>query len=406
MKAQKVLFITTGIAPFVAENESSLKGRILPQSIQEQGHEIRTFSPKWGNINERRNQLHEVIRLSGMNLIIDDTDHPLIIKVASLPSARMQIYFIDNDDYFMKRGILTDKDGKEYFIKQFIERKYPANDTVSSPERLQKKIKECQQFEQGKKKIYQVLNRSSDGNAVRVEEFFRVESKYYIAMKKINSLNLSLSDITKLSQDEIKRLCAIIAHAIASLHKGRLIHADLKPDNILFTKTPAGKLTAKIIDFDSSFLETDTPEPGETIIGDFHYFSPEACMTIWGEKVELSCKMDIFALGVLFHQYFTGELPGYNTAESTYSGEAVAKGETLIISDKLPADVTELITNMLDVDPNKRPSASDVFHAFSNIPDTDEEEIASPPIADSYGYKPVINASTTRSDPFFRPGDL
>lgn len=114
MKAKKVLFITTEIAPFVTENEHSLKGRILPQSIQEHGHEIRTFSPKWGNINERRNQLHEVIRLSGMNLIIDDTDHPLIIKVASLPSARMQIYFIDNDDYFTKRGILTDKDGKEY----------------------------------------------------------------------------------------------------------------------------------------------------------------------------------------------------------------------------------------------------------------------------------------------------
>lgn len=114
MKAKKVLFITTEIAPFVAENEQSLKGRIMPQSIQELGHEIRTFSPKWGNINERRNQLHEVIRLSGMNLIIDDTDHPLIIKVASLPSARMQVFFIDNDDYFMKRGILTDKEGKEY----------------------------------------------------------------------------------------------------------------------------------------------------------------------------------------------------------------------------------------------------------------------------------------------------
>ena len=114
MKAKKVLFITTEIEPFVPENEHSLKGRILPQSIQEAGHEIRTFSPKWGNINERRNQLHEVIRLSGMNLIIDDTDHPLIIKVASLPSARMQVFFIDNDDYFMKRGILTDKEGKEY----------------------------------------------------------------------------------------------------------------------------------------------------------------------------------------------------------------------------------------------------------------------------------------------------
>ena len=114
MKAKKVLFITTEIEPFVPENKTSLKGRILPQAIQELGHEIRTFSPKWGIINERRNQLHEVIRLSGMNLIIDETDHPLIIKVATLTSAKMQIYFIDNDDYFMKRGILTDKEGKEY----------------------------------------------------------------------------------------------------------------------------------------------------------------------------------------------------------------------------------------------------------------------------------------------------
>lgn len=114
MKAKKILIITTEIDPFVTESEKSLKGRILPQSLQEKGHEVRTFSPKWGNINERRNQLHEVIRLSGMNLIIDETDHPLIIKVASLPSAKIQVFFIDNDDYFMKRNILTDKEGKEY----------------------------------------------------------------------------------------------------------------------------------------------------------------------------------------------------------------------------------------------------------------------------------------------------
>ena len=73
-----------------------------------------TFMPKWGNINERRNQLHEVIRLSGMNLIIDDTDHPLIIKVASIQSARMQVYFIDNDDYFQNRLQVTDENGEEY----------------------------------------------------------------------------------------------------------------------------------------------------------------------------------------------------------------------------------------------------------------------------------------------------
>ena len=113
-KANKVLFITQEITPYVSESEMSLVGRNLPQAIQEKGREIRTFMPKWGNINERRNQLHEVIRLSGMNLIIDDTDHPLIIKVASIQSARMQVYFIDNDDYFQNRLQVVDENGVEY----------------------------------------------------------------------------------------------------------------------------------------------------------------------------------------------------------------------------------------------------------------------------------------------------
>jgi len=114
MKAKKILFITQEITPFVPESERALIGRNLPQAIQERGHEIRTFTPKWGIINERRNQLHEVIRLSGMNLIIDETDHPLIIKVSSIQAARMQIYFIDNDDYFQKRTMTCDPDGNEY----------------------------------------------------------------------------------------------------------------------------------------------------------------------------------------------------------------------------------------------------------------------------------------------------
>jgi len=112
--ANKVLFITQEIIPYVAESEMSNAGRKLPQGIQEKGREIRTFMPKWGNVNERRNQLHEVIRLSGMNLIIDDTDHPLIIKVASIQAARMQVYFIDNDDYFQNRLMATDEEGAEY----------------------------------------------------------------------------------------------------------------------------------------------------------------------------------------------------------------------------------------------------------------------------------------------------
>lgn len=301
------------------------------------------------------------------------------------------------------------KNGKDYFIKQFVEQKYPANDTVSSPERLAKKIKACERFEQRKKALYQMLNENSDGNAVRVEEFFRIESKYYISMRKIESIHWSVEDVAKLPSGEIRRLCAIIAHSVASLHKGRMIHADLKPDNILFMKTDAGYTTAKIIDFDSGFLETDPPGPGETIVGDFHYFSPEACRSIWGEEVELTCKMDIFALGVLFHQYFAGELPGFNTEESTYSGEAVAKGEVLVVSSKIPNDIRELLTEMLDIDPGKRPTAMDVFYSLRGIvaaADADTCEDHAPVHEDTVVKEAVIEASTTSSNPFFRPGDL
>lgn len=111
---KKVLFINQEITPYVPESEMSVMGNLMPHKIQELGFEIRTFMPKWGIINERRGQLHEVIRLSGMNLIIDDTDHPLIIKVASIPQSRIQVYFIDNEDYFQKRKTTVDDNGDEY----------------------------------------------------------------------------------------------------------------------------------------------------------------------------------------------------------------------------------------------------------------------------------------------------
>ena len=114
MAKKKILFINQEITPYVPETEMSLMGKALPQAMQEKGHEIRTFMPKWGNINERRGQLHEVIRLSGMNLIINDTDHPLIIKVASIQQAHVQVYFIDNDDYFSKRQMEKDEMGNDY----------------------------------------------------------------------------------------------------------------------------------------------------------------------------------------------------------------------------------------------------------------------------------------------------
>jgi len=120
MSKKRILYISQEISPYLPESHLSKIGRNLPQNIQEKGKEIRTFMPKYGCINERRHQLHEVIRLSGMNLIIDDNDHPLIIKVASIQPARMQVYFIDNEDYFQRKAILHDKDDK--FFKDNDER--------------------------------------------------------------------------------------------------------------------------------------------------------------------------------------------------------------------------------------------------------------------------------------------
>jgi starch synthase len=114
MEKKKILFVSQEIYPFLPKSEISHNARKLPQGTQENGKEIRVFTPRFGSINERRHQLHEVIRLSGMNIIIDDQDHPLIIKVASIPTARIQVYFIDNDEYFKRKNNVSDEAGADY----------------------------------------------------------------------------------------------------------------------------------------------------------------------------------------------------------------------------------------------------------------------------------------------------
>lgn len=111
MSKHKILYICQEITPYLPETTMSNICRFLPQVMQENGSEIRLFTPRYGVINERRGQLHEVIRLSGMNIIIDNSDHQLILKVASITGARLQVYFIDNDDYFKRKAFLNDENG-------------------------------------------------------------------------------------------------------------------------------------------------------------------------------------------------------------------------------------------------------------------------------------------------------
>ena len=114
MKEKRVLYVSSEVIPYLPENEISSMSFEAPRMINSQGGQIRIFMPRYGNINERRHQLHEVIRLSGMNLVINDMDMPLIIKVASIPKERIQVYFIDNEEYFKRKATFADEDGNFY----------------------------------------------------------------------------------------------------------------------------------------------------------------------------------------------------------------------------------------------------------------------------------------------------
>ena len=111
MNGKKILFVSSELVPYLPENQVSLMSYEAPRMVNSNGGQIRIFMPRYGNINERRHQLHEVIRLSGMNLVINDMDMPLIIKVASIPRERIQVYFIDNEEYFKRKATFTDKEG-------------------------------------------------------------------------------------------------------------------------------------------------------------------------------------------------------------------------------------------------------------------------------------------------------
>jgi starch synthase len=114
MKDKRILYVSSEVVPYLAENEVSLMSYDVPKMVNDQGGQIRIFMPRYGNINERRHQLHEVIRLSGMNLVVNDLDMPLIIKVASIPKERIQVYFIDNDEYFKRKSTFADEEGVMY----------------------------------------------------------------------------------------------------------------------------------------------------------------------------------------------------------------------------------------------------------------------------------------------------
>ena len=268
-----------------------------------------------------------------------------------------------NENAGMSQWTIAEKNGVRFFLKRFLSPIYPDEDTLSNHMR-EIRIAECNQYVEAKKKLYKAVDEAGDGNIVRILEFFRCDSYFYIVTPLIGEEKLSIEKVSQTPMDDRLLLCLTVSHSVMKLHQMGVIHADIKDTNVLLKRTQKQKLTGKLIDFDCSFFSYAPPKTEGELGGDQVYLSPEACMFICGEETRLTEKMDVFALGLLFHQYLTGKLPEYDHDKNDYAHEAVLDGDKIVISDELPEDIQDLLSRMLLYRPEERPSSEEVYYCL------------------------------------------
>lgn len=268
---------------------------------------------------------------------------------------------------FSKWGFAK-KGGKEYFIKELITPVYPTDMSALSPEMFQSRVAYCREFEEKYKELYIAINSASRGNLVRIMEFFRHGSRYYVVTEKVENYSLPREVISKFSDDKKYLLLKSIAHCFRCLHNAGVVHMDVKPNNFMIKQTAGGNCIARLIDFDAGFIVGMPREESDELGGDLTYLAPEVFLDMAGQDVEITTKADIFSLGLVFHEYFTGDMPKYDKSEYDYPYEvALDKGRLEPTMELLPEKIGELIAKMLDSDPEKRPDADMIHRALIEI---------------------------------------
>lgn len=256
--------------------------------------------------------------------------------------------------------------GTEYFIKEFISPVYPDAASEISDEMRSAIIADCLDFEAGKSRLYRAVNASSNGNIIGVLDFFRFGSRYYAVTEKVEIDREGFGAASSLPFDKQVVLLKALLYNVKCIHDAGIIHADLKPDNLLIKRTQNGYFTAKLIDFDSSFFESEPPVNPDDFQGDAVYLAPETFLRISGEDVGVTRKADIFSLGIIFHELISGRRPSV-PAGYDYIYEASLDGAGIMPDGRLPGGIRDLVRDMTGREPDRRPAAAEVFGRLAGM---------------------------------------
>lgn len=278
----------------------------------------------------------------------------------------------------MCKWAFAEKDGKYYFIKEFLTPKYPVDGFPGSERSKRRKKQDCDNFEVHQKELMEIMQEISGegGNIVHPIDFFRVGSFYYKVTEKVDNESVSIQEISEFSIEQKLILLKTLANSLKTLHIRKIIHGDLKPDNILIKNKDdpiyGQCFVGKLIDMDNSYLEYKSPFIGDSqvLVGTVDYYSPElgelsfAKSSDERERIRITTASDIFALGVIFHEYLAGKKPSIDEGmEYVWRTVALKKG----FSVHLPIEVTDLIIAMLNIDPSKRPTSSQILERLKSI---------------------------------------
>ena len=259
----------------------------------------------------------------------------------------------------------AERRGNQYFIKQFLDPKWPTDESMGSAASKAIRREECLKFE---KRVNSVNNRingraAGGGNLVTATEFFREGTTYYKVTDRVAAE--AAKDLRELNDRQTAVVLRTLCHSMRLLHRASIVHGDLKPANVLLQRSDTADLiTAKMIDFDDSYLSGDPPPPDQ-IVGDQQYAAPEWLRYVKKDPEvaaeQLTVAADIFALGLLFHVYLVGEMPGYDRGRFESPAQAVWAGEPLALSGQLHAKTRDTVRRMTSLAAPDRPSVDDLI---------------------------------------------